>query len=170
MYEQDPKDNYRYKDCNCYSFSENLTPYMSKNSDRIAAGQAFANLSIVTPESYGRTRRKASCQKAGYAAPQHDADGIENVDRAISEWCTQVDGTVVNQGLDIPNTMRRYSFYSYWLSAGLWNNNCGKTSKIDKKDCEETLKDAMSSCDPNSGTTHGASKISGCLQYVSTMD
>ena len=70
-----------------------------------------------------------------------------------------------------PN-MYKYSYYSFWLSANNWysapeDNKCGEIATISKDECINSFNRAMITCDPDSGTTHGASLSGKCIYYVS---
>lgn len=80
-----------------------------------------------------------------------------------------------DKGIDTVFNMYRVSYWSYWLSASSWYeapdaNKCGDSSKITKTECSQILNAAMLACDPNSGTTHGASFPGQCIQYNITLD
>jgi hypothetical protein len=84
-----------------------------------------------------------------------------------------MDGHSLTQspGVDTAFAMYKISYYSYWLSAQNWygapaGNQCGKEVKISKEECINVFTEAMENCDPNSGTTAGASFQGECVSYV----
>ncbi|KAF2815484.1 uncharacterized protein BDZ99DRAFT_409408 [Mytilinidion resinicola] len=111
-------------------------------------------------------------------APQHASDGDPNVEAKIKEWCGKVDNKVITRapdGVDTEYEMFIAGLTSVWLSASTWygapaGNSCSKDAKITNGDCVDTLMRAMSTCDPNSGVTHGAALAHGCIYFNITLD
>ena len=120
-------------------------------------------------------KKEAACQNSGWEAPQRDNDGSPSVTSAAAAFCRQMDGkSVTKQPLGVNREFRHYPyrFYSYYLWAGSrygapTENKCGDTNTISKDKCESTIIDAMITCDPNSGISHGASANGSCITYVS---
>lgn len=151
-----------------------LVPYFAYESEAEWEfhARAWAAVPKLTAESYYHPiDPNATCQRSSWGAPQRDPDGSPSVTSKVNEWCASIDGKIV--GGDILSEMVPYSYYSYWLSAGRLNNEqsrniCSDKSKISKDECVGSLISAMISCNPNSGTTNGASRNGKCIQYVCT--
>ncbi|KAL9107869.1 MAG: hypothetical protein Q9227_007287 [Pyrenula ochraceoflavens] len=166
------KDN-KYKGCECLNLAYQSSPFELDPGLLSQYADNYAHLPKLSWSSFDLY--EATCQKSGYGAPQADSDGSPSVLSSIKDWCSRMDGhTVTKQPKGVDTLFQMYSvnFYSYWLSANSWYsspNSCGDTSKVTKDECIQVLTTAMDACDPNSGTTHGASFPGQCIQYNITL-
>lgn len=151
------------------------TPYSDAEQQALVA--SFAGMGQITDASYASDPLNGDlvCLKLGWGAPQRDQDATNSqpsVTHSVNEWCTAMDGKPVTQS----NTTL-FQYYptgndQFWLSDEYWfqftDPSCGGDSRaISKDECQSMLLTAMQDCDPNSGTTHGASLVGECIKYVS---
>jgi hypothetical protein len=117
------------------------------------------------------------CFKSDLDAPQRDGDGTPSVQSKIEEFCESMNGKTLTKsgkgdGVDTEFLRYNVAYYSFWLSASSWyqsTTECPDSSKIRKTECVRNLNKAMTTCDPNSGRTHGASFHGSCIQYNITL-
>ncbi|KAG4435126.1 hypothetical protein IFR05_009391 [Cadophora sp. M221] len=171
------ENNGRYKGCQCIG-AVNSIPY---EPDLInSASDVQAVLAALPPWDHLSFAQEPNlvptCQRAGWTAPQRDPDGTPSVTASFTQWCSDMDGHTLTQnpGVDISFAGYRSHYYSYWLSAQNWygapaGNGCGKEVKISKQECINVFTEAMYTCDPNSGTTAGASFQGECISYNITL-
>ena len=171
--------NDKWVNCDCVVIVAVQGPYPGPtDSEQKAIIASVAGLKPITDASYSSDPLDVDpfCPKLGWGAPQRDDDatnGQTSVTSAMNQWCGSIDGKSVSE--NSPNDLLYQhwpiSYYDFWLSAGYWSkstdSSCGATRSISKDECIDTLTSAMDFCDPDSGTTHGASLTGKCIQYAS---
>ncbi|KAF2196220.1 hypothetical protein GQ43DRAFT_383812 [Delitschia confertaspora ATCC 74209] len=163
------------KGCECYEeIPDRSLPYQNP-VDYQAVGNWFKN---IKPAEKPVCTKQDSRFSETYA-PQKKKDGANSVEEKAEEFCSKMDGKTVVQAPDGIDTEFSYTELSkaagaMWLSASIRYNSpsekCGKSAKISKRDCINSLTKAMTTCEPNSAKTHGAALASGCIFYNITMD
>jgi hypothetical protein len=120
------------------------------------------------------------CPRSGWSAPQKPSDTagfgtqVLSVEDAIGKFCDENDGRVITNepGKDVKYTMEHVQYWSYWISANVWNNGppdnqCTGKEIIHRNECVDRLTRIMDRCNPVSISTTGGSYPGLCIYYVS---
>jgi hypothetical protein len=117
---------------------------------------------------------KITCRHSKVKAPRgvKEADGGQNLDDAIKQYCNDNNGKTVKKG---DNIYQRYSIAewgilnrsSFWLRSAI---TCGEEAKINKNDCVKALTQGMEKCaqeddKAEEGFTRGHAASFGCMDY-----
>ncbi|KAI9649601.1 hypothetical protein NHQ30_002182 [Ciborinia camelliae] len=147
-------------------------PYVPFGTSAPDFGLAFSDLPTITDSSYWSPPRSAACPYSGWTATQYDDTHGPSANSSFRDWCGRMDGKTLGKtdSNDTVFQMYHFAYYSYWLSAQYWysspgEDKCNDTAVISKDECITAFSTGMSSCDPNSGDTHGFSYPGMCINY-----